>query len=800
MKLVRWGVLSVALLSTVVPVVATQSRGPRPIGAPDESLSLGYRRPASQWVEALPVGNGRLGAMVFGDPGVERIQFNEDTVWRGEPRSYAHPGASEYLDDLRQLLWEGRQEEAHELGNREFMSEPLRQFAYQALADLLLLSPGLEMDAARRYRRDLNLDTGVATVEFNHDGVQYRREMLSSFPDQVIAVRLSADRPGAINTTATLRPAHAGSVFRVVSGNELALSGGVADGVIRFETRLFAHSDGGSVRTTESGIEVSDADAVTFYVSAATNFVRYNDVSGDPAARNDATLAAVRAKSFEEVKRAHIADHQDMFRRVHLDLGTTDSAAVPTDERVAAFATGNDPQLVALLFQYGRYLLIGSSREGGQPANLQGIWNSLNNPSWESKWTSNINVEMNYWPAEVTGLSETTAALFNALEEVAESGAITAREHYDAPGWVLHHNFDIWRGTAPINNANHGLWPSGGSWLSTHLWEHYLFTGDETFLRETGYPIMKGAAEFFAAVLVEDPQRGWLVSGPSNSPEIGGMVMGPTMDHQIIRHLFAAVVAASNVLGVDEDLRARLTDLRGRIAPNQIGRLGQLQEWLDDVDDPKNQHRHVSHLWGLHPGAEITAYGTPDLFDAAKQSLEFRGDEGTGWSMGWKVNFWARFLDGDHAYRILQNLLVPAQPDGPGGRGRGGTYPNLFDSHPPFQIDGNFGATAGIAEMLVQSHDPYGTPLGMSDVLAGKAGFIHLLPALPAAWPDGTISGLRARGGFEVSVAWRGGGLTEAVIVSRLGKPLTVRYAGNQVELETQTGATYVFTPDMGIR
>jgi alpha-L-fucosidase 2 len=407
---------------------------------------------------------------------------------------------------------------------------------------------------------------------------------------------------------------------------------------------------------------------------------------------------------------------------------------------------------------------------------------------------------MNYWPAEVTGLSETHAALFAALQEVAESGAITAREHYAASGWVLHHNFDIWRGTAPINNANHGLWPTGGAWLSTHLWEHYLFNGDENFLRETGYPLMKGAAQFFADVLVEDPGRGWLISGPSNSPEIGGMVMGPTMDHQIVRTLFGNVMAASEILGVDEDLRQRLVELRSRIAPNQIGRLGQLQEWLEDVDDPQNQHRHVSHLWGLHPGAEITAYGTPDLFAAARRSLQFRGDGGTGWSMGWKVNFWARLLDGDHAYRILQNLLVPAESEIPGQRWRGGTYPNLFDSHPPFQIDGNFGATAGIAEMLLQSHDPHGMPTDMSDVQSGKAGFLHLLPALPSVWPDGRVTGLRGRGGFEVSIEWSDGELVEASIVSLLGRPLTVRYAGKERQLNVPPGARVVLGPHLEAR
>jgi len=756
---------------------------------PPEALSLWYTTPATEWVEALPVGNGRLGAMVFGGTALERIQFNEDTVWNGEPHDYSHPGAYQYLNLMRELLFSGKQKEAERIGMEHFMSVPLRQKAYQALADLVLLFPGLaETKRIQNYRRDLNLDTAVATVVFDAGGVTYRREVLASYPDQVIAVRLMADQPGRINCTALFRGGHTGAVSRAVGDGEVSFSGGVEDSAIRFEARLFVSADGGSIKTTDTGVEITGADAATLYLAAATNFNNYKDVSADPVARNDATIAAVRRKSYEAVKQASIGDHQKLFRRVSLDLGASDAAALTTVERVQRFAAHNDPQLVALLFQYGRYLLIASSREGSQPANLQGVWNQSNDPPWQSKYTTNINFEMNYWPADVTGLPECLPPMFQAIREVAESGARTAKVHYNARGWVLHHNFDIWRGTAPINNSNHGIWPTGGAWLCQHLWDHYLFHGDQDFLRETAYPLMRAAALFFVDTLVRDPKTGRLISGPSNSPEQGGLVMGPTMDHQIIRDLFTNVVAASEALNVDVELRAKLRRMRAEIAPNQIGRYGQLQEWLQDIDRRDNHHRHVSHLWGLHPGSEITPYGTPRLFQAARRSLRFRGDGGTGWSLAWKVNLWARLLDGDHAYRILQNLVHLV---GVGGRRGGGLYPNLFDAHPPFQIDGNFGVTAGIAEMLLQSHDPYRTPASDSAVQSGRQGFLHLLPALPRQWRDGRVKGLQARGGFEVELAWRGGRLVSAVIHSRLGKPLKIRYGKKEIELRTETGRSY---------
>ncbi len=557
--------------------------------------------------------------------------------------------------------------------------------------------------------------------------------------------------------------------------------------------------DGGSVSTKDGAIAISAANSVTLILTGATNFKNFRDVSADPKARDEQTLAPLRDASYDSLRAAHVADYQRLYKRVEMNLGVTSAAEMPTDERIKAFAKGADPQLVAMVFQYGRYLLISSSREGGQPANLQGIWNASNHPAWDSKYTVNINTEMNYWPAEVAGIGECSRPLFDALKDISESGARTAKEHYNARGWVLHHNFDLWRGTAPINASNHGIWQTGGAWLSQTLWDHYLFTHDRTFLRDTAYPLMKGAALFFVDTLVKDPGKDWLITGPSNSPEHGGLVMGPTMDHQIVRGLFEDVIAAGGILGVDADLRAQLTDMRKRIAPNQIGKHGQLQEWLQDLDDPNDHHRHQSHLWGVFPGREITSLGTPDLFAAAQKSLEFRGDEATGWSMGWKVNLWARFLDGAHAYRILQNLIVPASNGDKAKHvpSHAGLFANMFDAHPPFQIDGNFGAASGIVEMLLQSDDWHATPTSLTDVQLGRAAQLNLLPALPPQLPSGEVKGLAARGALTVDLAWRDGKLTRAVIRAKDAEPVQVRYAGKEKMLQAKAGGVYEFGPDL---
>jgi alpha-L-fucosidase 2 len=752
-------------------------------------LSLRYDKPALLWEEALPVGNGRLGAMVFGGTAEERIQFNEDTLWSGQPQDYQHPGAAEALPEIRRLLFAGKQKEAEQLAAERFMSVPLRQEAYQPCGDLLLTFAG--HDSATDYERSLDLETATAAVSYRIGDTRYRREVWASYPDKVIVVRVSADRPGQVNLRATLTSPHADYAMAANPRHILNLTGRVShtmrtgtESRMRFAASVQVRTTGGRTVSTDDAIEVTGADEVVLLLCAATSYVDYQDISADPRQRCRKALQALAQTNANELALRHLGDYRPLFQRVSLDLGSSAAAKMTTNRRIADFAQGGDPQLATLAFQYGRYLLIASSRPGSHPANLQGLWNHKTQPSWDSKYTVNINTEMNYWPAELTNLPECHLPLFDLIEDCSQTGAKTARTFYDAPGWVLHHNTDGWRGTAPINASNHGIWPTGGAWLCQHLWWHYLYTLDRDFLRERGYPLMKQAAEFFLDYLVEDPRsdRGWLISGPSNSPENGGLVMGPTMDHQIIRDLFANCIEAAGILGIDEVFREQLATARHRIAPNQIGRYGQLQEWLEDKDDPKNKHRHVSHLWGLHPGREISE-DTPELWAAARQSLEFRGDEATGWSMGWKVNFWARLKDGDRAHRLLTQWLRPAITEN--NRHRSGVYPNLFDAHPPFQIDGNFGVTAGIAEMLLQSHRR----------TAENQIILDLLPALPAAWPDGKITGLRARGGFEVDIVWAGGALVSATLHAAPGRVCQLQYRGQTLEIRLERGEKRTLSP-----
>ncbi|THV42231.1 glycosyl hydrolase family 95 catalytic domain-containing protein [Glycomyces buryatensis] len=753
-QVIKYGAVGAlaAPLQWVAPRAA--SAAPSAVRAAGD-LALWYDEPAgTEWLRALPVGNGRLGAMVFGDATSERLQLNEDTVWAGGPHDYSNPAGADSLQQIRQLVFADQGGQAQNLIDQTMLGDPAGQLAYQPVGNLDLAFGGI--DEVSEYERWLDLTTATTGVGYLANGVRYQREVIATAPDQVIAMRLTADASGRISFTASFDTPQDASTSSPDS-RTVALDGisgehrGIA-GSVRFLALARAIVEGGTASSSGGMLQVSDADAVTVLISIGTSYVDYQNVNGDYQGIAWGHLDAATDASYEDLRSRHVADYRELFDRTTIDLGRTAAADQPTDVRISGHNTTDDPQFSALLFQYGRYLLIASSRPGTQPANLQGIWNDSMTPAWESKYTINANLPMNYWPAGTTNLAECLEPVFDLIDDLSRTGARVADVQYGAGGWVTHHNTDGWRGASVVDGAVWGMWPTGGAWLATQIWEHYRFTGDRGFL-EANYPAMKGAAQFFLETLVEEPNLGWLVTNPSNSPELPhhdgvSVCAGPTMDSQILRDLFDGCASASEVLGIDADFRDQVRAARDRLAPMRIGSRGNIMEWLHDWTELETNHRHVSHLYGLHPSNQITRRGTPELFEAARRTLELRGDAGTGWSLAWKINYWARMEEGTRAHDLIRFLVTPER-----------LAPNMFDLHPPFQIDGNFGATSGIAEMLLQSHD----------------GELHLLPALPSAWPTGSVSGLRGRGGYTIGAAWSAGSIDELTVTPDRDGTVSVR-------------------------
>ncbi len=778
----------------------------------DPANTLWFDEPAANWEEALPVGNGRLGAMVYGKSGEEKIQFNEETYWTGGPYSTVVKGGYKELPKIQKYIFEGKPIEAHKLFGRALMGYPVEQQKYQSMANLHLF---FDEDSISNYNRSLDLKTGIATVKYQSNGVNYTREIFASAIDQTIAVRITADKPGSISFDAELRGVrnnshsnYATDYFRMdgLGTNQLKLTGKSADylgvdGKLKYEARIKALPQGGSMTLKGSRLKIKNANAVTLYFVAATNFINYKDVSADEHARVEDMMAHLEGSSFANIKQSALEDHKKYYDRVSLTLPTTENSYLPTDDRMSKIQTDPDPQLSTLCYNFGRYLLIASSRPGTQPANLQGIWNNDMNPAWDSKYTTNINTEMNYWPVETANLSELSEPLITMVKELTDQGAEVAKEHYGAGGWVFHQNTDIWRVAAPMDGPTWGTYTVGGAWLTTHLWEHYLFTQDKEFLKEV-YPIIKGSVQFFMDFLVEYPGKDWLVTNPSNSPEnppkgegyeyfydeVTGMyyfttiVAGATMDMQILKDLFAYYGEASKILEKDSDFAKEVLAARKRFPPSQIGKDGMLQEWTEDYEQMEDKHRHFSHLYGLYPGNVLSPNRSPEFIEPVKKVLEQRGDGGTGFSRGWKMALWARLNDGDRANSIFKGYLKEQ------------CYASLFAKcGKPLQVDGSFGVTAGITEMLIQSHE----------------GYIELLPALPSEWAEGEFKGVCARGGFELDFSWKNKELTSTKVLSKAGekfrlktnkrvkvfldgKPVNLKKRPNKIiEFNTVEGKTY---------
>lgn len=743
---------------------------------PDD-LKLWFNHPATNWNEALPVGNGRLGAMIFGGIKNERLQLNEESVWTGNRSDFVNPASKAVLSEVRKLLFTGQYAAAQKLAQETMMGDKKVGSSYQTLGDLNLSFD--VNDDVSDYRRELDLETAITKVSFRTQNITFNRELFSSAPDQTLVLRLTASKPGAISFDLKLsRPGNKASIQ--VTGNEIMMTEHVGNGIgVKMATRVKLKTEGGPLNVNGKSIRIEKADRVTILLTAATDY-RGEDPSEVSAKQMDST----DKRAFDDIRNDHIADYQKYFKRVSFNLGTTDAVYFPTDTRLKAMQMGNiDPHLITLYYQFGRYLLISSSRPGGLPANLQGIWADGLYPPWNADYHININIQMNYWPSEITNLSEMHLPFLNFINDLRTDGRKTAKDMYGLPGAVAHFTTDAWHFTETYGKTQWAMWPMGLAWSAQHLWEHYLFTDDKEYLATLAYPAMKDAAEFCAAWLTENPFTKKLVSGPSISPENtfktkegeeATMVMGPTMDHMIIRELLTNTIAAGKVLDKDAPFRKKLVSILARLSPTQIGADGRIMEWTEQFEEPEPGHRHISHLYGLHPGNEITSQ-QPALLQAARKTIDYRlahGGGHTGWSRAWIINFFARLQDGEAAYNNLVALLQKS------------TLPNLFDTHPPFQIDGNFGATAGITEMLLQSHD----------------GALHLLPALPKAWQKGMIQGIVGRGGFEVDMNWEEGRLKELKVLSRLGNTCKIRYGNQEIEVKTEKGKRYSFDGNLEIK